>query len=70
MIIIRVLVPANEEEWFRENFKDAIKKREWISGGDKYIEFIFEEISIEDFETIYSHNYFWEREYALKNFYD
>ena len=59
MIIIRVRVPANEEKWFIENFKTAVKKREWVSGGDKYIEFIFEEISIEDFETIYSHNYFW-----------
>jgi hypothetical protein len=70
MIIIRVLVPANEKEWFREKFKTATEKREWVSGDDKYIEFIFEEISIEDFEVISAHNYFWKREYALKNFYD
>jgi len=67
--IIRVLVPAKSEDGFRERFKNAIRRTEWVSNEGKYIEFILEEYSEEDINKLISYNFFWKKEEGLKNFY-
>jgi len=70
MTIIRVLVPAHLEEGFKERFKKAIRRTEWVSASGKYIEFLLEEFNKEDIEELFWRNFFWKTEEGNKNFYD
>lgn len=67
--IVRVLVPSYNEEGFREKFKNAIRRTEWVSNEGKYVEFILENYTEEDIENLIGYNLFWKKEEGLKNFY-
>ena len=67
--IVRVLVPYHNEEGFREKFKNAIRRTEWVSNEGKYVEFILENYTEEDIENLIGYNLFWKKEEGLKNFY-
>jgi len=69
VIIVRVLVPYYNEEGFREKFKNAIRRTEWVSNEGKYVEFILENYTEEDIEKLIGYNLFWKKEEGLKNFY-